>query len=68
MVAGVENTASQGSNEISKQIDVYNEMIKNLQTKYEKEQQRYWSKFTALEKAMAQWSTQASIFTDTSGQ
>lgn len=68
MVAGVENTASQGSNEISKQIDAYNEMISKLQKKYEAEQERYWSKFTALEKAMAQWSTQASIFTDSSSQ
>lgn len=64
-VAGVENTTSQGQNEISKQIDAYNEIISKLQKRYESEQERYWSKFTALEKAMAQFQTQSSIFTDT---
>lgn len=65
-VAGVENTTSQGQNEISKQIDAYNEIISKLQKRYESEKERYWSKFTALEKAMAQYQTQASIFSDTS--
>lgn len=64
-VAGIENTASQGTNEISQQIKTYNELISKLQTKYENEQSRYWSKFTALEKAMAQWQSQSSLF-DTS--
>lgn len=64
-VAGIENTASQGTNEISQQIQTYNELISRLQTKYEKEQSRYWSRFTALEKAMAQWQSQSSLF-DTS--
>lgn len=61
-LAGMENTKTDTDNQIYKQMKSIQDIIDKLNEKYEKEQERYWSKFTALEKYMAQMQQQASYF------
>ncbi|MCM1024110.1 MAG: flagellar filament capping protein FliD [Prevotella sp.] len=61
-LAGMENTKTDTDNQIYKQMQSIQEIIDKLNEKYESEQERYWSQFTALEKYMAQMQQQASYF------
>lgn len=66
-LAGIEGTKTDTDNQIYKQMDYIQKLIERLNDKYEKEQDRYWRKYTALEKYMAQAQSQMSYFTDLSG-
>lgn len=61
-LAGMENTKTDTDNQIYKEMKSIQDIIDKLNEKYEKEQERYWSQFTALEKYMAQMQQQASYF------
>ncbi|MBD5147079.1 MAG: flagellar filament capping protein FliD [Ruminococcus sp.] len=61
-LAGMENTKTDTDNQIYKQMQSIQDIIDKLNEKYEKEQERYWSKFTTLEKYMSQMQQQASYF------
>lgn len=67
-LAGVPNTSTTAENIISKQIESYQKTIDSLNIKYKDEQQRYWNKFTYLEKMMAKYNEQASMFAQNAGQ
>lgn len=62
-LAGQKNTKTDTDNQIYKQMQSIQDIIDKLEEKYENEQERYWSKFTALEKYMAQMQQQQSYFT-----
>lgn len=62
-MAGYESTASDTENSITKSIDDMNKTIKKLKIMLEDEETRYWSKFTALESAMANLNVQSSMLT-----
>jgi len=62
-LAGQKGTKTDTDNQIYKQIESIKDIIEKLEEKYENEQERYWSKFTALEKYMAQMQSQSSYFT-----
>ncbi len=64
-LAGQKNTKTDTDNQIYKQIQSIKDIIDKLEEKYEDEQERYWSQFTALEKYMAQMQQQSSYFTQT---
>ncbi|MCL2019061.1 MAG: flagellar filament capping protein FliD [Oscillospiraceae bacterium] len=57
--AGLANTSSATDNAINDQIKRLNDMISNLEYRYQKQQDRYWSIFTALEKQMGQLNGQS---------
>lgn len=61
-LAGMENTKTDTDNQIYKEMQSIQSIIDKLNEKYEKEQDRYWNQFTALEKYMAQMQQQASYF------
>lgn len=61
-LAGMENTKTDTDNQIYKEMQSIQNIIDKLNEKYESEQERYWSQFTALEKYMAQMQQQASYF------
>lgn len=61
-LAGMENTKTDTDNQIYKEMQSIQNIIDKLNEKYEKEQDRYWNQFTALEKYMAQMQQQASYF------
>ncbi|MDE6763686.1 MAG: flagellar filament capping protein FliD, partial [Oscillospiraceae bacterium] len=61
-LAGMENTKTDTDNQIYKQMQSIQDIIDKLNEKYESEQERYWSKFTTLEKYMSQMQQQASYF------
>lgn len=62
-LAGMENTKTDTDNQIYKQMQSIQDIIDKLNKKYESEQERYWSQFTALEKYMSQMQQQSSYFT-----
>ena len=61
-LAGMANTKTDTDNQIYKQMQSIQSIIDKLNEKYESEQERYWSKFTALEKYMSQMQQQSSYF------
>lgn len=61
-LAGMKNTKTDKDNQIYKQIESLQKIIDNINKKYEAEQERYWSKFTALETYMAKMQQQSSYF------
>ncbi|MCH5349143.1 MAG: flagellar filament capping protein FliD [Oscillospiraceae bacterium] len=63
-LAGIEGTKTVDDNQIFKQISYIQDIIDRLNERYEKEQSRYWSKYTRLEKYMANAQSQMSYFTD----
>ena len=65
-LAGIEGTRTNTDNQIYRQMKSIQDLIDRLNEKYEKEQSRYWSKFTALETYMAKMQSQMSYFTDNS--
>jgi flagellar hook-associated protein 2 len=60
--AGTKDSMYVAKNEISNQIQDYEELIKSLQEKYDAETARYWKKFTALETILTQLNAQAGVF------
>lgn len=63
-LAGIEGTRTNTDNQIYRQMQNIQKIIDRLNDKYEKEQERYWKKFTALETYMARMQSQMSYFTD----
>lgn len=61
-LAGMANTKTDTDNQIYKEMQSIQSIIDKLNEKYEKEQNRYWNQFTALEKYMAQMQQQQSYF------
>lgn len=58
--SGTKGTTTVNENYLSKRIKEYEDTIINLNKKMEKERQRYWNQFVALEKALANMDSQAS--------
>jgi len=58
--SGTKNTSSEKVNFLSERMDEYQETIDKLKVKMEAERKRYWSEFTALEKALASMNSQSS--------
>lgn len=65
-LAGIEGTKTNNDNQIYREISAIQKIIDRLNERYEKEQKRYWDRFTALETYMAQAQAQMSYFTDNS--
>lgn len=63
-LAGIEGTKTVDDNYMFRQIEYIQKIIDRLNEKYENEQKRYWSKYTRLEKYMANAQSQMSYFTD----
>ncbi|MCM1329160.1 MAG: flagellar filament capping protein FliD [Ruminococcus sp.] len=61
-MAGIEGTKTDKDNLIYKQMEYINDVIERLTERYETEQERYWSKYTTLEKMMSQMQTTLSYF------
>ncbi len=61
-LAGMKNTKTDKDNQIFRQMESIQDLIDRLTDKYEKEQDSYWQRFTALEKYMAQAQQQSSYF------
>jgi len=58
--AGTKGTSSEKANFLYERIKEYDDMIAKLKTKLVAEQQKYYAKFTALEKALANMNSQSS--------
>lgn len=58
--AGTKGTSSEKTNFLYERIKEYDDMIAKLKTKLVAEQQKYYAKFTALEKALANMNSQSS--------
>ena len=63
-LAGIDGTKTDKDNQIYKEMASIQKVIDRLNDKYEREQERYWKKFTALEQYMAMMQSQMSYFTD----
>ncbi|MBQ8786254.1 MAG: flagellar filament capping protein FliD [Oscillospiraceae bacterium] len=61
-LAGMKNTKTDKDNQIYRQMESIQDLIDRLNDKYEKEQDSYWQRFTALEKYMGQAQQQQSYF------
>ena len=61
-MAGVEGTRTEKDNMIYKQMEYINKGLERLNTKYENEQERYWSKYTRLETMMSKMQSTMSYF------
>lgn len=59
-LAGVEGKASSVSNALTRRLIEINERITDLKAKYEKEKNRYWKQFNAMESALQSMNTQSS--------
>ncbi len=58
--SGTKNTSTEKVNYLSERMEEYQETIDKLKVKMEAERKKYWSKFTALEKALASMNSQSS--------
>ncbi len=58
-LAGVKNTASAGSNTLSKRLDDIAEKLQDLKDQYESEKNRYWRMFNSMETAMSNLNSQS---------
>ena len=58
--SGTKNTSTEKVNYLSERMDEYQETIDKLKVKMEAERKKYWSQFTALEKALASMNSQSS--------
>jgi len=54
-LAGAPGTMLDKENEITNAIQRINDRLKDLEDKYKKERERYWAKFNAMERVMAQY-------------
>ncbi|MBQ8568203.1 MAG: flagellar filament capping protein FliD [Oscillospiraceae bacterium] len=64
-LVGVENTMSAKNNQYYSQMNSIQEMIDRLNDKYEKQQERYWAKFSSLETYLNKMNMQSSMFATT---
>ena len=62
MIVGYENTDSERKSQMYSQISSLQELISNLESKYENEMERYWKQFSTLETYMNKMQSQSSIF------
>ncbi len=60
-LAGVQGTSSEKSNTLYRQLQSISTRIKELQAKYERERQRYWNQFNAMESAMSNYNAQSNM-------
>ena len=60
--AGMDNSITSDRNSISEYIKDYDDKLSNLKNALQKERERYWNKFTALEKTISKLNTQSSWF------
>ena len=58
-IAGAPTGITSVQNRLSDQLKEYAELIQALEDRYEREQARYWSQFTHLEKVMGQLNSQS---------
>lgn len=58
--SGTKNTSTEKVNYLSERLEEYQDTIDKLKLKMETERKKYWSKFTALEKALASMNSQSS--------
>jgi len=65
--AGLDTGLSSDKNNISKKIKDYDDKMEALRRTLEKERQRYWNQFTALEKTLSNLNSQSSWLTDMMG-
>ena len=65
--AGTDGSVSVDQNNISKKIKDYDDKMEALKKTLEKERQRYWNQFTALEKTLSELNAQSSWLTDMMG-
>lgn len=61
-LAGTKSGTAATDNSIYDQLKKMNTMISDLEDRYEREQDRYWSQYTALEKMMSELNSQSSYF------
>ena len=59
-MAGMSGYGSDKNNTIYRQIQEIENKIKDLNAKYEREKERYWNQFNAMEKYIAQMNSQSS--------
>ena len=62
-MAGVQGSMTDRNSIMYDELTRINERLKTLQDKYEKERQRYWNQFNAMEQIMAQYMAQSSYMT-----
>lgn len=55
------------TNEMYKQLSTISDKLDELKDKYDDEKDRYWAKFSAMETAMASYSSQSSMLSSMSG-
>jgi flagellar hook-associated protein 2 len=55
------------SNEMYKQLSDISDKLDDLKDKYDDEKERYWAKFSAMETAMASYSSQSSMLSSMTG-
>ncbi len=60
--AGVANTGTDKKNALYNEISSLQKVVSDLKTRYEKEMERYWSRFTTLETYISKMNSQSSIF------
>lgn len=65
--AGLDNSMTSDTNYLSRKMKEYDDNMKVLKDKLTKERERYYNKFTALEKALSNLNTQSAWFTDMMG-
>ena len=62
MIVGFENTDSEKKSQMYSQISGLQDLISNLEKKYQNEMERYWKQFSTLETYMNKMQSQSSIF------
>ena len=62
-LAGIALTTSETQNSINDKMETVNDLISTLKDRLEDEQDRYWSKFTAMESALQSFNQQSSMIT-----
>lgn len=65
--AGLDSGMTSDQNNISEKIKDYDDKLDELKDKMEEERERYWNKFSSLEKTLNNLNTQSSWFTDMMG-
>lgn len=66
--AGMPDSSTSDSNYISLKMEEYDNKMEKLKKDLEKERERYWNQFTALEKTLSNLNAQSSWLTDMMGQ
>ena len=61
-LAGVKGSVSDTKNQMYNQMNSVQKMIDSLTKKYDKEQERYWNRFTQLEKYLSKMQSQSTVF------